>query len=107
MVIKHNEKEYICAHTPRWCSGKESTSQGRSHGFDPWVQKTGWESPLEKEMATYSSIMAGKSHAQRKLVGYSVWGRWGGHKESDTTDHRGREHTHIHMYYIGALLIDR
>jgi len=25
-------------------------------------------------MATYSSILAGKSHGQRSLVGYSPWG---------------------------------
>ena len=31
----------------------------------------GWEGPLEKEMATHSSILLGESHAQRSLVGYS------------------------------------
>ena len=30
---------------------------------------------LEKEMATNSSTLAGKSHGQRSLVGYSPWGR--------------------------------
>ena len=30
---------------------------------------------LEKEMATHSSILAGKSHGQRSLAGYSPWGR--------------------------------
>ena len=29
---------------------------------------------LEKEMATHCSILAGKSHGQRSLVGYSPWG---------------------------------
>ena len=29
---------------------------------------------LEKEMATHSSILAGKSLGQRSLVGYSLWG---------------------------------
>ena len=33
----------------------------------------GWEDPLE-EMATVSSILAGKSHGQRKSAGYSPWG---------------------------------
>ena len=37
------------------------------------VQCLGQEAPLEKEMATYSSILAGKSHGQRSLVGYSPW----------------------------------
>ena len=42
----------------------------------------GWEDPLEEEMATYSSILAGKSHGQRSLVGYSPLS----HKESDMTE---------------------
>ena len=36
------------------------------------VQSLGWEDPLEKEMATYSSMLA-KSHGQRSLAGYSPW----------------------------------
>ena len=39
-----------------------------------WVWLLGQENPLEKEMATHSSIHAGKSHGQRSLVGYSPWG---------------------------------
>ena len=42
----------------------------------------GWEDPLEKEMATHSSTLPGKSHGQRILVRYSPWGR----KELDTTE---------------------
>ena len=42
----------------------------------------GWEDSLEKEMATYSIIFAGKSHGQRSLAGYSPWDC----KESDTTE---------------------
>ena len=30
-----------------------------------------WEDPLEKEMATHSSILSGKSHGQRSLAGCS------------------------------------
>ena len=33
------------------------------------------EDPLEKGMATNSSILAGKSHRQRSLVSYSPWGQ--------------------------------
>ena len=33
------------------------------------------EDPLEKGMATHSSILSGKSHGQRSLSGYSLWGR--------------------------------
>ena len=38
------------------------------------VQSPGQEDPLEKGMATHSSILPGKSHAQRILVGCSPWG---------------------------------
>ena len=46
------------------------------------VRSLGLEDPLEKERATHSSTLAGKSHGQRSLVVYSPWG----HKESDTTE---------------------
>ena len=46
------------------------------------VRFLGREDPLEKEMAIHSSTLAGKSHGQRSLIGYSPWG----HKESDTTE---------------------
>ena len=35
------------------------------------VQSLGQEDPLEKKMTTRSSILAGESHGQRSLVGYS------------------------------------
>ena len=38
------------------------------------VQALGWEDPLEKGMATHSSILPGDFHGQRSLVGYSSWG---------------------------------
>ena len=56
-----------------------------------------WEDPLEKEMATHSSILAWKiPWTERCLAGYSPWGR----KESDMTEH-ARKHplcvwTHAH-----------
>ena len=68
---------------PRCLSGKESTCQSRRHRSDPWVG----EDPLEEEMATCSNILGWKTHGQRRLVGYSLWG----HQESDMT-----EHTHVH-----------
>ena len=33
------------------------------------VQSLGWEDPLEENMATLSSILAGESHGQRSLMG--------------------------------------
>ena len=41
----------------------------------------GGEDPLEKEMATHSVSLPGKSHEQRSLVGCSPWGC----KQSDKT----------------------
>jgi len=41
-----------------------------------------WKDLLEKGMATNSSILPGEFHAQRSLVGYSLWG----HKQSDRTE---------------------
>ena len=46
------------------------------------VQSLGREDPLEKQMATDFSILAGKSHGQRSLEGYSPWD----FKESYTTE---------------------
>ena len=66
------------------------------------VQSLGREDPLEKSMATHSSILyGGESHRQRSLVGYHQGGR-----ESDTTE-RLSMHTliwkglfHHHPLYI-------
>ena len=55
--------------------GKESACNAETR-----VWFLGWEDPLEKGMATHSSILPGESHGQRSLVGYSPWG----HKELDT-----------------------
>ena len=45
------------------------------------VQSLGQEYPLEKEMATHSNILAGRSYGQRRLEGYRPWG----HKGLDVT----------------------
>ena len=46
------------------------------------VWPLGQEDPLEEGTATHSGILAGESHGQRSLVGYSPWGC----KELDTTE---------------------
>ena len=43
------------------------------------VRSLGWEDPLEKEMATHSSILTWESHRQKSLVGSSPWGCIVGH----------------------------
>ena len=47
-----------------------------------WVRSLVQEDPLEKGMATHSSILAWRIHGQMSLLGYSPWGP----KESDTTE---------------------
>ena len=54
----HNNKnvysQYVYTHgPPRWLSGKELLAMR-----EIWVRSLGWEDPLEKEMATQSSILA-------------------------------------------------
>ena len=50
------------------------------------------EEPLEKEMATYSSILAWKIPWMEVLMGYCQWGR----RESDTTE---QLHS-LYMHYL-------
>ena len=77
---------------PWWLSGKESACQCRRHrrrGFDPWV----WKIPWRK---AWQPFLPRKSHGQRRLVGYSLWG----HKESGTTEHGENTHTPSHTYLL-------
>ena len=60
---------------------------------EKWVQSLGWEDPLEEEMATTSVFLTGKSHGQRSLTGYSLWGP----KEIDMTEHLS---TYMHVYIL-------
>ena len=54
-----------------------------------WVRPLDWEDPLEKEMATHSSIIAWKISWMGSLARYSPWG----YKEMDVTEHA---HTQLH-----------
>ena len=56
------------------------------------IRSLGREDPLEEAMATHSSILAGKSHEQRNLVGYTVHGV---SKGLDMTE-RLSAHAHTH-----------
>ena len=47
-----------------------------------WIRSLGWEDPLEKGMATHSSILAWRIPWIRGLAGYSPWGC----KELDMTE---------------------
>ena len=50
---------------------------------ETWVQSLGWEDPLEKEMATHSSILAWRIPMDGGAWRATVHG---GHKESDMTE---------------------
>ena len=57
-----------CAHRlPGGSVVKASACQCRRYGFNPG------KIPWEKEIATHSSILIGKSHGQRSLVEYSPY----------------------------------
>ena len=61
------------------------------------VRSLAWEDPLEKEMATHSSL-PGKCHGLRSLVGYSPWGS----KESNTV-----ERLHFHFQTLKILKMEK
>ena len=50
--------------------------------WETWVRSLGWEDPLEKEMATHSSILAWRMPWTEELGGVQSTGC----KESDTTE---------------------
>ena len=62
----------------RWLSGTEPAWQFRRHRFDPWVRKIPWR----RKWQHIPVSLPGKSHGQRSLEGYSLWGC----KESDMTE---------------------
>ena len=55
------------------------------------VQSLAQEDPLEKGMATYSSVLSGKSPGQESLANFSPWGRKRvGHSETLANAYRVR-----------------
>ena len=65
---------------PGGASGKEPTCQRRR--LDTWVQSLDQEDPLEKEIATHSSILAWGIPWTEQPVGLRPWGC----QESDRTE---------------------
>ena len=58
---------------PGSTSDKEPTCNARDvkrHQFDPWVGKIPWSIAPQPNPA----FLPGKSHGQRSLAGYSLWG---------------------------------
>ena len=69
---------------PDGSDNKESACSVRDQ-----VQSLGWEDPLEKEMATHSSILAWRIPLTEDRSGHRSWA----HKESDTTKRLTNIHT--------------
>ena len=64
---------------PGFSGGSDGkVSACRRHGFNPWVGKIPWR----REWQPTPVFLAGESHGQRSLAGYSPWD----HKELDTTE---------------------
>ena len=63
------------------------------------VRSLGWEDPLEKGMATHSSILAWRICGWRRLVGYSPRGC----KELDTTEQLHFTSLHFIVYNVQFL----
>ena len=75
-----------------WLSDKESTCQCRRCEFNLWIRKIHWR----RKWQPTSAFLPGKSHRQRRLVGYSPWGR----KKLDTVQ---RPHNNnIIKYTLGS-----
>ena len=68
---------YIPRGFPGGTGGKEPACPCRRHGIIPGSERSPGEG-----MTAHSSILAGESRGQRRLVGYDSWGL----KESDTTE---------------------
>ena len=82
--------------SPGGSDSKESACNWQDSGSIP-----GQEDPLEKGMATRSSILTGKSHGQRSLMGCRPRGR----QESEATDvHSLPFDNHESVFYVGVSL---
>ena len=83
-VLTEREKTRHCEMSiHRYSRGFPGGSNGNLPAMqETWIQSLGWEDALEREMATHSTFLPGKSHGQRSLAGSSPWGS----QESDTTE---------------------
>ena len=61
-----NTQLSLLAGLPWWLSSKESASQCRRRGLDPWVRKFPWR----RKWQSTPVFWPGKSHGQRSLAGY-------------------------------------
>ena len=75
--VRKQEKIQIAIGLPWWLMVKNLPAMQKSR-----VLSLGWKDPLEKGMATHSSILAWRIPWTEKLGGLQLMGR----KESDTTE---------------------
>ena len=68
--------------------------QCRRHRFNPWVGKIAWRRAWEATLV----FLPGKSHGQRNLTGYSLWGR----REAGMAE--ATEHAHLLFLLLPATL---
>ena len=88
-MTKHStdsvETEYMSSRKylglPRWYSHKESTYQCNGCRFDPWVGNIPWS----RKWPPAPVFLPGKSHGQKSLAGFRLWGCRVGH--SWATEH--------------------
>ena len=82
--LKRNDTNELVYRTE---TGSQTVFPGGSVAKNPpakqltWVQSLGWEDPLEKEIATHSSILAWQISWTGSLAGYNPWDN----KELNTT----------------------
>ena len=57
-----------------WCGSALKNLPAVQEMWEIQAWSLSWEDPLEKEMATHSSILFWKTPGQRRLAGYSPWG---------------------------------
>ena len=67
---KQKKKKKKRLKTQIYISPKKTYSDGKEYACS--AGDLGMEDPLEKEMATHSSILAGEFHGQGNLAGYSL-----------------------------------
>ena len=89
---------------PGSAGGKEPACQCRRH--ETWVWSLGWEDPLEKGVATHSSILAWRIPWTVEPCGLKSMGSQGvGHNWSDWIHTHTHTHTHTQSPSVPPLLL--
>ena len=99
IMVLYMYYELICVLSglPWWLNDKESACQCRRHGFNPWTAKILWRREWQHTLA----FLPGKSHGQRRLVGYSTWDHKKVRHDSATKWHwSSYQHLLLTIYHI-------